>query len=187
MGDRHKSVTKVIFTQVNKIPYAEGWFARICAFLMMILMTYEVLARYLFNKPSGFIDEVVALLLVGIIAAGLGYVMRMGGHIRVDIVTCLFPQRVQKWLRLIVGVISLISCALMCYYFYYEVIDQYQRNVTGHTVLNVKLWMPLAVLFIGFLILLVEVIREVYRDARTLFLHVEERPVEEEKEGGEGI
>lgn len=36
MGDRHKSVTKVIFTQVNKIPYAEGWFARICALLRLI-------------------------------------------------------------------------------------------------------------------------------------------------------
>ena len=77
-------------------------------FLIMIITTLEVIARYLFNSPTNYAWPLNRQLFgIFILFAG-AYTMRMGGHIRIEIFYERFPPRV----RLAARVIGLAACLL---------------------------------------------------------------------------
>lgn len=94
-----------------------GWMDRISlvfsrismAFVATIvaIMTYEVVMRYVFEKPTLWVNE-LSLWLGGMIylTAGL-YVMQQRGHIRIFILYDLCSRRIQR-------IFDLISTILIC-------------------------------------------------------------------------
>lgn len=67
-------IDKILFTVVSLI------------FITMILMTlFQVILRYLFSSPMGFVDEATGFCLVWITLLGGAWIYRKNGHIGMDI------------------------------------------------------------------------------------------------------
>ncbi|MFH0914719.1 MAG: TRAP transporter small permease subunit [Chloroflexota bacterium] len=76
---------KAILRAVDTI---SEWTGKVFAFLiaiMMVVVTYEVVARYFFNSPTTWSLEVTQFLLAGCGAMGGAYVLLKQRHIKVDI------------------------------------------------------------------------------------------------------
>ena len=60
---------------------------------MMVLTTADVVARYVFNSPTMWADEMASYLLIAIVFLGLAQNLRTDGHIRIDVITNLLSSR----------------------------------------------------------------------------------------------
>jgi TRAP-type C4-dicarboxylate transport system permease small subunit len=77
-----------------------GLLAGFATLAIVLLVSYDVLMRYFLNRPQLFVDEVASFLQVLLIFGGAAYTFRVGGHVRVDLITGLVRPAVRAWLRL---------------------------------------------------------------------------------------
>ncbi len=54
-------------------------------FLMTLMISANVFMRFIFNRPSEFVEEYSGFMFVMIVFMGLGYVARMDMHISVEL------------------------------------------------------------------------------------------------------
>lgn len=76
-----------------------GLLAGFATLAIALLVSYDVLMRYFLDRPQLFIDELASFLQVLLIFGGAAYTFRVGGHVRVDLVTSYVPRPVRAWLR----------------------------------------------------------------------------------------
>lgn len=73
-----------------------GW----VAFLMVVLVTGDVIMRYLFNTSYVFIQELEWYLFGVLFLLGAGYTLYVDGHVRVDVLYQRFGRKGQAWVNL---------------------------------------------------------------------------------------
>jgi len=70
------------------IDFISEWTARVFCWsgvVLILVLVYEVTARYVFNAPTIWAGDVTCMLTGTIIILGLAYVSKHHGHIRVDV------------------------------------------------------------------------------------------------------
>jgi TRAP-type mannitol/chloroaromatic compound transport system permease small subunit len=76
---------------------------KISSFLILILVAivmYEVVSRYLFNAPTQWTNELSEYLLTGVVMMGGAYCLAEKEHVRVDIIHRNFSDRTQAWIEI---------------------------------------------------------------------------------------
>lgn len=96
----------------NRVMY---WFSAVAILLSALILTYEVLMRYLFRIPT--IWEIEAAIYLGVLATFMGaaYGLKDGAHINIDLVTRALPPRIQTRLYRMMSFISLLFCIYLSY------------------------------------------------------------------------
>jgi len=74
---------------------------------LVLIITYDFGARYLFNMPTIWSYDVATFSLAAAVFLGLAYTFYRKAHIRMELVTSHLPRRLQTWLRLVTYVIGL--------------------------------------------------------------------------------
>ena len=83
--------------------------------LCMLIIAYEVFARYALNAPTVWAhDLTISLCAVGFLMSGL-YTLRRGAHIRITLVYDRLPATVRRVLDVINGAIMLGFLGLLAY------------------------------------------------------------------------
>lgn len=121
--------------------------------LMMVIITANVLMRYFFDKPLLFIEELVAYLLVGAVFLGLAYTAREGAHVSVDLVVKQLSERVRRVLDIVTSLLVLAMMTVYLWYgfkFFLDLLETQRRSITS---LATPMWMPVALMCVGFLLL----------------------------------
>ena len=129
--------------------------------LLTGLVTVAVITRYVFNAPLLFSDEISEYLLLGSVFFGLGYTMRVGGHIRVEMVLHRLPPKVQKSLTECLRIVFLTYVLLLLAGTIAVVWSYYTKGTASFTLLRTPLVWPALLMPIGLLILVLEVIRQI--------------------------
>ena len=89
------------------------WLAAPVLVYMVAANAYEIVSRYAFNRPTGFMDEILIYGNMGVIFLALAYAWRLGSHINVDIIPSKLRGRAQSRLRLGTLAISFIILVLL--------------------------------------------------------------------------
>ena len=122
------------------------------------IMTYEVVARYVFSRPTYWALEIVSYLLVATAALGMGYVMQRNGHVAVDVV----ERRLPRLGRAITYRLTLLIAAVFALVLVWAGIDQtrhaYKLGEVSLTPLAMRMWIPIALVPIGGALLLLQVL-----------------------------
>ena len=87
-----KQIDKKMAWLSSKLSYL-GAFA---LFTMMCLTTVDVVGRYLFNRPITGVFELTEYLVLILIFSFIGYTQSQKGHVAVDILLPLLPQKLKK-------------------------------------------------------------------------------------------
>ena len=94
--------------------------ASACLVGLVVVVDYGVVMRYGFNSPPPFMEQVALLLVISVAMFGASAGVRDAGHIGVDSLVRLLPERMQFWVAAIAGtltatfaVILLIGCTNM--------------------------------------------------------------------------
>jgi len=92
------------------------WSGKICSFavpLIMLIVTYEVIARYGFNSPTAWAHDTVKFLFGGAFVLVGAYTLRHHAHVRIDIFYNRFRPRTRAILDLVTSVFFFSFCAVV--------------------------------------------------------------------------
>jgi TRAP-type mannitol/chloroaromatic compound transport system permease small subunit len=80
---------------------------------LMVFVVYDVMARYIFNRPTLWGLELNGFLLLGITCLGGGYALLHDAHVRVNILHDRFSPRVQATVDLFTYVGLFMFCVVL--------------------------------------------------------------------------
>jgi TRAP-type mannitol/chloroaromatic compound transport system permease small subunit len=69
--------------------------------VLIFVLFYEVVARYVFNRPTIWVLETSMMVFGSIGALCWGYTLKIGGHVRVDV----FYSMLSKWWKTLIDVV----------------------------------------------------------------------------------
>lgn len=117
---------------------------------IFIVVQYEVVLRFVFNSPTSWSHEIstFAISWVGFLAAG--YVLRLGRHLEVDIITSRLSVLTRRIVGSITDAISAAFCMYTCYLGVNFVKIAHLMQATSASEIDTPLWIPYLVIPIGF-------------------------------------
>ena len=88
----------------------------ICLSIMTIMIVYQVVARYVFNKPSAFSEALAQFLFVWMIMFGSAYVYGTLEHLTIDLLKDKFPPKLNLVVEIITNICLFVFVLLICVY-----------------------------------------------------------------------
>ena len=117
------------------------------------LISYEVVARYLFNAPTTWILDVSIYLTMWATFIAVGHTLRAGAHIRMDLYVRRLAPRHRRRTDVIVALVALAFSALLTWQGLQSIADAVRLGEVTLSTIRVPLWVPLAAIPTGGLIL----------------------------------
>lgn len=140
-----------------------GHLQGILIFLLMVMVLVEVLTRYIMQSPLSIADEMGGYFLVSITFLGLAYTWKEKGHVRVELVTNLLPEKLQSFARFITLLIATIFCFPMIAASYSLIQDSLLFGVRSGSWMRTPMVYPQSLLLIGSVLLLLQFISEIIK------------------------
>ena len=105
------------FFWIDQLCRCGGVIAALALFVMSLTTTYEVIMRYVFNRPTTWVHETGASLVVVIGMLGAAYVLLHDNHVRADLILVRVPRQTQTWLDLATSAVALAFFFALLTYF----------------------------------------------------------------------
>lgn len=139
---------------------------RIAALLLVLtgaFLTFEVVARYFFTRPTIWAAELSQLCLIWAVPIAMAWVLSTGRHIRVTALTALAPAPVRRGMELASLLVILAFSVIVTVYGHDIFADSLERGRTSGTMLNLKAWVPEAAVPAGFALLALSSVVNMWR------------------------
>lgn len=156
-----------IFKIVDSISLTTGNIARWFGFLLILVVVYDVVARYVFDSPTVWGYEVGIALGMSLYCWGYAYTESKHGHVRVDVFYIHMSPRVKAIVDAIggflffippIGLVVLASWNKMLWSW-----DVMEKSVEGYWY---PPWYPLrTMVFLGFALLMMQGLANLTRNA----------------------
>lgn len=130
-----------------------GYLAGAAVLAMTLLVTVDVLFRFLFGGSTRMAVEFSGYLLVAIVFLGLAYTHQEKGHIRVDFFLNLLSRRMQKLIGILGTALFLLLSTFLGYRALQSVLVSYRFDSTSRTGIDVTLWPYQALIPVGLFLL----------------------------------
>ena len=131
-------------------------FAGILLIFSMLIISIGVTSRYLFNRPMAWVIEVVEFSLVYIGFLVAPWVLKKGGHVKMDLVFDALSPKIQSVLNIITSSISTIICFILAWFGFRVTWELFQTGYTTPTVLELPKFIFTAIIFIGSAVLFLQ-------------------------------
>ena len=93
--------------------------------IMTLLVTWQVITRYVFNKPSVFTEQTSQYLFVWLVMYGSAYVFGKREHMQISFVRDMAPKNIKKIIDIIQEIIiSVFVIGVMVYGGYFSSLKQ---------------------------------------------------------------
>jgi TRAP-type C4-dicarboxylate transport system permease small subunit len=79
-----------------------------CLAGLLTVVVYGVVLRYVFNDAPPYVEQVALLLVISVAMFGASAGVRDAGHIGMDSLVMILPERVQFWCEVIVFILSMM-------------------------------------------------------------------------------
>jgi TRAP-type C4-dicarboxylate transport system permease small subunit len=127
---------------VNFVSQIAGVVAALLIALAVLVICDIVVERYILNLTTIWQLDVVTYSIVGATFIGSSYVLKVRGHVNVDIVPLYAGPTARYWLAIgtmLFGFAFCIVIFILCTQFWYEA---YSLNWRSNTVWRSRLWIP---------------------------------------------
>jgi len=125
---------------------------------------YEVIVRYVFNSPTNWAHESMFLMFgMQYLLAG-GFVLREGGHVRVDVVYNYLPKRGKAIVDVLTSVFFFIFVAVLLFTGWTFFNDSWQVNEVSLSEWAIQYWPIKFSLSLGAVLLLIQGIAQLIKD-----------------------
>lgn len=155
-----------IFDVISAINKSLVWIIGTLVLLMSLLLTVDVLLRYIFSAPTSWAFD-LATWGTGIIAFSLGgYTLMIGQHVRVDLFFEKFSLRTKSIIDLIGALFLFLMAIALIWLGFGYVIHYYEIGATSTGGLTMPLWIKWLIVPIGGILIalqgLVKLIDDIY-------------------------
>jgi len=146
---------------------AGAFFSAVFMALIVILIMTEIILRAVFNASTLVGAEFSGYFLVVVVVLGLGYTLQHNAHIRITLIWNRLPAR---WKKIFDIAVSATSVVITCYALIYSirmVYDTYSLGMREDSLVETPLWIPQAVIPVGLLMLLLQLLAFIFRRLRS--------------------
>ena len=172
---------------VDAISYYAGYVAGWMVVGIMLLTMAEVISRYVLRNPIMLADEFGGYSYAAISLLGLAYTMREGRHIRIQFVVTRLPAKVSNWLRVFTLAAACTYAIVASQVSYGFIFDAFDRNIRSASHLMTPLGWPQIALPVGFILLSIALLLELFRAIGNLRAGIETERIAAEKAEGSGL
>jgi len=138
-----------------------AWVAAILFVLAGCMLTYEVLARYFFVRPTIWAAELSQLCLIWGSLLGMPWALSARRHISVDAVTRLLSPKIQRLVE-IIAMTCILAFSMMVTFKGWEIFyESFERGRTSGTMLDLPAWIAELPVAIGFALLAIQAVIEI--------------------------
>ncbi|MFZ7132641.1 MAG: TRAP transporter small permease [Eubacteriales bacterium] len=160
---------------IEKCAIPINWVSRVfyklselCIVLLTITVLAGVVARYVFNHPFHWSDEMACYLFVFVVFMGAADVARQDKHIAVDLIlNRLLPKNRNK-LLLINLILSLFWSFCLTWVTWKNTVISYKFDMYSSTLFRCPLYIPYSFMAIGFTLLFLEFLLITRKEATNL-------------------
>jgi TRAP-type C4-dicarboxylate transport system permease small subunit len=139
----------------------------IWVFLIMLLITVDVVGRAFFNSPLFGVPEIVKISVVGLVWCQMAHTLKIGAHLRSTILLERMPPAAQRTVEIIACILGAVMFALIVYSGWDNMVESWRiGEFEGEDPVRVPTAPIRTVVLIGaaltaiqFLIMLVDVVR----------------------------
>lgn len=130
-----------------------GYMGAVAVLASAIILTLEVLSRYLFNTPTIWEIEASVFLLIFAGFVGAAYGLKHEAHINIELLTVRLNPRSRLFLSIITSVVSLLFCLAVVYRAWPMWWEAYELGWRSESLWGPPLWIPYLFLPVGFTLL----------------------------------
>ena len=150
----------------------QDWFGYLTAMLifpMTVIIIYEVIMRYIFNRPTTWGFELTTFIYGIHFMLGLGYTLMYGGHVKVEVLVTLLSRRKQLIISIFSHLVLLLPVFAILSYasFNYAWTSVMQRELSWSS------WAPplypfKLLMFLGFLMFFIQGVSNFLKEVQRL-------------------
>lgn len=109
-----KSGIVTIIEGIDKVSELTGKIGGYTTLILIIaIMFYEVIARYVFNSPTTFALEFSIFFQILLVATTAPYILKKEGHVSIGLLMERFSENTRNWLLCITSIIGSLYCAFL--------------------------------------------------------------------------
>jgi C4-dicarboxylate transporter DctM subunit len=149
---------RIVSVKLNNF---SGAMAGTSILILAIIVTYEVVMRYIFKSPSIWTSEVSVLLCVGSAFLPLGFAMKEKAHIDVDLITQRLSHRNQILFSLMGLILSTIFSVVLTWKGTEVVVNTFQAGELVPSGIAIPMFIPRAFIPIGGALLTLELVYQI--------------------------
>jgi TRAP-type mannitol/chloroaromatic compound transport system permease small subunit len=159
-----------LFRWIDTVSDYTGRFSSYLIPVLIVVMCYDVLMRYIFNNPTTWAyDTALHLYSISFLMGG-AWVLKMKAHIKVDVIYNMFPPRKRAIINLITYLVLLLP---LCYFLVkdgaqYTITSFNLAEVSRSSPLHEPIWPLKAAIPISFFLLGIQGVSELIRDIANL-------------------
>lgn len=129
---------------------------------MMLSVSAEVVMRYLFNRPLGWVVEISEISLLYITFLGVAWLLKRERHVKMDILVTRLKPRVQALLNVFGSIIGVAVCWVLTWYGAQVTWSHFQRGLFEPTILEIPNVYVLWVIPVGSFLFFTQFLRRTY-------------------------
>jgi TRAP-type transport system small permease protein len=89
------------------------YLACLCLVGLLSVVVYGVVLRYVFNDAPPYVEQVALLLVISVAMFGAAVGVRDAGHIGLDSLVTMLPQKAQFWCEVAVYLLSVVFAVVL--------------------------------------------------------------------------
>jgi len=153
-----------------------GKIASYVIFIMVLMTTYEVIVRYVFNAPTIWSKELTQYGLCIITMLGGGYAILTEQHVRVDILYLKFPLKWQAAIDFFTWWLVILFCGVLIWMGGESAIDALLMDERSMGYLSIPKFPFLSLVVIAGFLMLLQAIARMLRNILTIITGQDEAP-----------
>ena len=128
-----------------------------------VIITYEVIMRFIFRSPTMWVTEISSLLCIVASFLLFAYTLQEKGHTRVDFITAMLPKKSVFFLELFTVVLGIIYCGILAWYGVKMIQSSLLMGEVTQT-LQIPLWIPQVSVPIGSGVMFIQLLKFLKND-----------------------
>ena len=123
-----------------------------------LILTTGVVLRYFFHTATDWQDEAAVFLLVGATFLCGAHVQALGGHVAIDTLAGVLPEKVDRVRRALVDGLSAVFCAFFAWKSWTLCHEAWVEKQTTSSTWAPPLWIPYSLMAAGMTLLAVQLV-----------------------------
>lgn len=144
---------RVLASGLGKLNLGMGYASGLLVVVSALILTWEVLARYLFNSPSDWALELCILMLIAATFMAAGYTLAAKAHVNIEIIDAMLPAGINRWRLLLADTGAAGLCGFVAANAWRLTAIAWNEGWVSNSTWGAKLWIPFGFIALGMTLL----------------------------------
>ena len=108
--------------------------------LITLLMLYEVISRYSLHSPTSWAPELAALLFGPFFLLGGPYLLHLGGHVSVDLISARTNGKLDRLFMIIASLLAIAFGSILLWFACPLALQSFEYRETSYSTWNPPVW-----------------------------------------------